>query len=319
MHTTLTFLQFAKTLISSPQRTRRDWGLEAAVSALAASKSCKKSVWLKGHTAQIQGLAQYQLKTFQMRGQLKRLDAGDELDAATAQSLHNTMTSTKFKELEVYEDDDLENLIKLHSALATPERMAKLRNFFRAEGSVKVSATRAAILKNISGTRVGAMFVRHNVEPDWPALEGLSAGLAPCCENVTALLPLASKLADSQLKAQLGVIDVLVSSIRAAVSFATAFDSVRKLMDPQCKNFDETFLKPLAAVLRQMNMCPTFYIDHAGSASLCFVFALTVDPIFGLLNIVHVSANHGESERRHALGQLLCERHQRGRFRDPSP
>ena len=111
-------------------------------------------------------------------------------------------------------------------------------------GSSKLIATRDAILTNIGvgGTsRVGAMFARHDVEPDWPALEKLSAGLAPCLDNVKAWLPLASKLDDPQLKAQLGVIDGFVTPIRASISFATAFESVRKLMTPQITDFDHTF------------------------------------------------------------------------------
>ena len=112
------------------------------------------------------------------------------------------------------------------------------------------------------------MFVRHNVEPDWPTLEKLSAGPAPCLDNVTALLPLASKLDDPQLKAQLGVIDGFVTSIRTSVSFATAFESVRKLMTPQITDFDHTFFQNLSTFVRQMNMCTTFYTDHKVSARL---------------------------------------------------
>ena len=267
------FLRFCSEPSLITAEDERNWGLalEAAVDALAASKAVKKTVWCKEHTPQIQAMAQYQRKALQMIGQLKGLDAGDELDAATAQSLHNILSGTKFDQLEVYEEDDMENLIKLHTALATPERMSKLRNFFCAEGSSKLIATRDAILTNIGvggASRIGAMFARHNVEPDWPTLEKLSAGLAPCVDNVTALLPLASKLDDPQLKAQLGVIDGFVTSIRASISFATSFERVRKLMTPQITDFDHTFFQNLSTFVRQMNMCTTFYTDHKVSARL---------------------------------------------------
>ena len=308
----------------------RDYGIEIALNALSTSKAVKKSVWLKDYTLQIHAMVQYQLKALQMRGQLTRLDAGDALDAATAQALHNTLTNTKFKELQVYEEDDMEYLVTTHAAIATPDRMAKLRNFFCAEGSSKLTATKDAIVNTIGiggKHRIGAMFVRENVAPDWTALEETSAGLSPCCDNVTTLLPLASKLDDCQLKAQLGVIDGLVASYQAAVSFAIAFEHVRNIVAVTTTNLDDTFLKKLAAFLRQTGMWTTFYIDHTGylhvyNTFFKYYFGLRSNRrphMSGVLNFAHVLANHCESERRHALGQLLCEWYYHARIRDTSP
>ena len=83
---------------------------------------------------------------------------------------------------------------------------------------------------------------------------GLTVGLAPCSDYVAALLPLATKLNDTQLKAQLGVIDCFVSSVQAAVPFAKAFDGLRNQTVSSISRFDTTFFQQQAACLRQMTM-----------------------------------------------------------------